>query len=246
MNFKSAYLISGKIKKNTNNTYHYTMDVTETKKICEKYNVTITEYLTSLYIYALFISLHKKKITKEFVITVPVNLRKYYKEDTLANFFVCMNINPKIIEKKLNDFTDILKEVKQEFKEKLPLEKMKKYLSRDVKLGENPFIKLVPLFVKKTFIKYTGKLFYKSVTSTLSNVGIIDIDDQYKKYIDNILVMVLPGKIQKLKCTVCSFDNKLNVTMNSNIADEKFEKVFYNLLQKHIKNIKLESNVIIS
>ena len=82
----------------------------------------------------------------------------------------------------------------------------------------------------------------KMSTSTLSNVGIIDIDDRYKKYIDNVLVLVLPEREQKIKCTVCSFAKNLNVTINSNIDDLAVQYEFYQLLKKQIQDIKLVSN----
>lgn len=240
--FKEAYLIPGKINKKINNTYHYIINISEIKKVCKKYNVTITEYLTAIYIYSIYKSIYNKKSNKEIIIEVPINLRNYYNIDTLSNFFVCMKINSKILENNLTTFHQILNQVHKEFKEKLNEDKVKSYLTRDVKLGMNLSIRLVPLFVKKIFINFLGFLVSKTSTSTLSNVGIIDIDDKYKKYIDNILVLVMPGKIQKIKCTICSFKNNLTVTLNSNIDDIEFQKTFYKLLNKEINNIKVESN----
>ena len=65
---------------------------------------------------------------------------------------------------------------------------------------------------------------------------------QAQKYIDNILVLVMPGRVQKIKCTICSFEDKLNITLNSNINDTKFQRSFLNLLQKDLKQIKIKSN----
>lgn len=239
---KKAYLFPEKANRNINNTYHYIIDMNEIKNVCKSYNVTITEYLTATYIYAIYSSIYNKNSNKEIVITVPINLRTYYQVDTLSNFFVCMNINPKILEKNLTTFDDVLDEVHKDFEKKLNKDKIKQYLANDVKLGTNIIIRLIPLFIKKLFIKYAINLFSKSTTSTLSNVGIISVDDKYKQYIDNIVALVMPGRIQKIKCTVCSFDNNLNVTINSNIDDMNFEQTFFKLLQKNIKNIKLESN----
>lgn len=91
-------------------------------------------------------------------------------------------------------------------------------------------------------MKFFGTLVSKSSTSTLSNVGVIDIDNKYKKYIDNILVSVTPGKVQKIKCTICLFDKNLNVTINSNIDDAVFEQEFLKLLNSQINSIKVKSN----
>ena len=235
---KDAYLLPKKINKNINNTYHYILNIDDIKKVCKNYQVTITEYLTAIYIYAIYSSLYGEEKKKEIIITIPID----YQVETFTNFFVCTDINPKILEKKLTTFEEILQEVHKEFQEKVKEDKIKSYLARDVKLGTNLPIRLVPLFIKKLFIKYAGSLINNSATSTLSNVGIINIDDEYKKYIDNVLVLVMPGKTQKIKCTICSYGKNLNITMNSNIDDVEFEKTFFQLLKAQIKNIKVESN----
>lgn len=239
---KFAYQIPGKVKRDTNNTYHYIFDVSEVKKICKKYHVTITEYLTAVYIFSLYKTYHKKRSDKEIIISVPVNLRKYYDVNTLSNFFVCMSINSRILEKQLVTFNEILEQVHEEFYKMLDTNKVKGYLTRDVELGTNIFIRLVPLFIKKVLMKFISVIASMSSTSTLSNVGIVTFDEKYMKYIDNVLVLVMPSKLQKIKCTICSFNNKLNVTINSNIDDVEFQKMFFKTLKRNINNIKLESN----
>lgn len=243
-NYDLSYQIKGKINKKINNTYHHIINLQEIKKICQKYKVTITEYVTAVYIYAMYSSLCKKKLKKEITVTIPIDLRKYYQVDTLSNFFVCANINPKIIEKKLTTFDEILNEVHKDFQEKLNKEKVKSYLTRDVNLGTSIYVRVVPLCLKKIFINTIINLASQVSTSTVSNVGTIDIDTKYQKYIDNVLTLVMPNRNEKIKCTICSFSNKLNITINSIIDDNKFEHKFFEILKTHINNIKLESNVL--
>jgi len=237
-NFKNAYSLPQKFKKNTNNSYHYIININKLKSVCKSLNTTITEFLTAMYIYAIYLTLYKKETKKEIVVTVPIDLRGYYQVDTLSNFFVCTNINPKIKEKNLTVFEDILKSVKEEFKEKTKEFNIKKYLARDVKMGMNVAITVIPLFIKKSVMNFIGSIFKKSSTSTLSNVGIVTLEEKYKKEIDNIFALVLPTKLQKLKCTICSFDENINVIINSTIDDLEFEKNFLNLLQSKINNVK--------
>ena len=240
--FKPAYQLPGKVNKKINNTYHYIVSVKEIKRVCKKLNVTITEYLTAIYIYAMYLSVYNKKSGKEINVTIPINLRKFFNEETSANFFTYMNVTSNISGKESLSFNELLNYTHQQFKEKLADNKIKEYLARDVNLGMNLPIRLVPLFIKKLFIKFMGVLVTKSSTTTLSNVGVVEIDDNYKKYIDNILVLVMPGRIQKIKCTICSYEDKLNITLNSNISDKKFQKVFLELLQNELKEIQIESN----
>ena len=237
---KKAYQIPGIPNKKINNTYHYIVSVKELKTICKKYQVTITEYLTAVYIYALYNSIYNKKSKKELVIAIPINLRKVFNKETTANFFTYMKINSNVCNKEKISFYDILEYTKGEFYVKLTEDKIKEYIARDMKIGMNIPIRLAPLFAKKLFIKYLGFSVKRSFTTMLSNIGPVDIEEKYKKYIDNILV--LPNNEQKIKCTVCSYQDKLNITLNSNINDKDMQKVFLKQLKTNLKKIEVISN----
>lgn len=242
--YQTAYQLPGKIHKNINDTYHYIIDLLKIKTVCKDLKVTITEYITAMYIFAIYKSMYKKNTKKEIKITVPADLRKVYNTDTLSNFFICTTINSRIKEKKLTTFKEILNQVHLAFQESFTTEKLKYYLARDVKVGTNIPIRIVPLPVKKTVMKLVFDIASKTSTSTLSNVGIVDIEPKFKKYIDNILILVMPCKKEKMKCSICSYDQKLNITINSKIDSKKFQTTFFKLLKEQITNIKLETNVI--
>lgn len=241
---KTAFLINEKSDLVNNKTYHYILDLEKFKKICKKNNVSITEYLTALYIYAIYKTIYDKNSNKDIVITIPIDLRKYYQVQSNSNFFTCMNIEGNVLNNKNITFKTILNQVHKEFKTKLTNENIPKYLARDVNLGTNIGIRLVPLFIKKLFMKYLSKIVNQSSTTTLSNIGAFKIDEKYKKYIDNIIVLTSTGKIEKIKCTICSYENNLTITLNSNLINTKLENEFYYLLKKHIGKFRLESNII--
>ena len=238
---KNIFLIKDKYDINVNKTYHYIISVNDIKEVSKKYGVSITVLLTSLYVLALYNTVYDKKSNKDIYINVPVDMRKHFNVYAFSNFFTCMDIKANINRCDV-DFESVLEQIKNEFSSKLKIENLKGYLSRDVKLGTNVAIRLVPLFIKKPVMKVLEKVVRRS-TTTMSNIGIFKVDERYEKYIDNVLVVVNPGNIQKVKCTVCSFMDKLNVTINSNLNDDKFEKEFNRLLEEYIGKIKLESNV---
>jgi len=234
-----AFLIKERSNFLKNKTYHYVLDLEKLKRICKKHNVSITEYLTAIYIYAIYKTVYDKSSNKDIVVTVPIDLRNHYNVQSFSNFFTCMNIEGNVLNNKKASFDIILNQVHKEFNNKLTLDNIKKYLARDVKLGTNIAIRLVPLAIKKLFIKYLGKLVTSTSTTTISNIGQIKLEKQYRKYIDNIMVLVSTGKVQKVKCTICSYENKLTVTINSNLISSKFEEEFYNLLKNYIGKVKI-------
>ena len=237
-----AYQIPDKPSRRINNTYHYNISVKELKTICKNNNVTITEYITALYIYSIYKSLYDKKSNKEIVVSVPINLRTVYNEHTLANFFTYMKVNSNVVGKEKVTFHEVLEYTHNEFKEKLTKDKIESYLARDVRIGTNIFIRLAPLFLKKLFIKYFGFSVKRQQTTMLSNVGNVEIDDKFKIYIDNILVAAMPNRLQQTKCTICSYQDKLNITLNLNINNQTLPNYFLKQLKSSVKNIEVISN----
>lgn len=239
---KKAFMIKEKSNLLHNKTYHYILDLKEFKKISKKKNISITEYLTALYIYAIYKTIYKKSSNRDIIVAIPIDLRKHYQVFAFSNFFTCMYIDGNIQEKQGVTFDKIVNQVHEEFKNKLTENNIKRYLSRDVKLGTNIGIRLVPLFIKKLFMKYFGRVVNQAATTTLSNIGSIEIEEQYKQYVDNVIALVGSSRVQKVKCTICSYENNLTVTINSNLISDNLETEFYNLLKEHIGIIKVESN----
>ena len=50
------------------------------------------------------------------------------------------------------------------------------------------------------------------------------------------------GRVQKVKCTICSYENNLTVTINSNLITDKFENEFSRLLKHHVGSFRLEQD----
>ena len=242
--YKKAFLIKEKSNISNNKTYHYILNLKQIKNISRKNNVSITEYLTAIYIYSIYKTIYDKSSNKDIVITIPIDLRNHYNVQTFSNFFTCMDIQGNVLNNKNISFNTILTQIHNEFKNKLTTVNIKKYLSRDVKLGTNIVINLVPLVIKKLLIKYLGKLVTSNSTTTLSNIGQIKLEEQYRKYVNNIMILVSTGKIQKVKCTVCSYENNLTITINSSLTSNNLEKEFYNLLKKYVGTVNIESNII--
>lgn len=235
----NTFKIDQKISRR-NNTFHYILSLKEVKSICKKEKVSITMYLVALYTYALYKSFYVEGSDKEIDVIVPINLRNHFKENTLVNFFTFMNIVSDFKGRCDVGFEDVLERVKSQFKIKYTSEKIKEYLANDVNIGVNFPLRMVPLFIKKIFVRILAQL--RASTSILSNIGPIEFEKKYKEYIENAIMLVMPNRLQKIKCSVCSYEDNLNVTINSNINDLRFEKIFYELLFQNFKKLDIISN----
>ncbi|MBQ2019193.1 MAG: hypothetical protein II209_07050, partial [Alistipes sp.] len=73
-------------------------------------------------------------------------------------------------------------------------------MSANVKLGNNIFIKLIPLMLKNIIVRLSYLEIRKHSTITYSNIGRIGIIGNYQKYIDYFLVLIAPERFEKIKC----------------------------------------------
>ena len=139
-------------------------------------------------------------------------------------------------------FTTIIDFVKNDFKQKLTEEEIIKTMSANVKLGTNLFIKAIPLELKKIIVRLSYLEIRKYTTITFSNIGRIGIIGKYKDYIDEFLMLIAPEPVEKIKCSGCTFENKMSFTFTSILNDNNIEKTFYHFLISRGINVRVESN----
>jgi len=169
-------------------------------------------------------------------------LKKYFPSETISNFFSYITLVGEVEKKELYTFDKMIEFVKEEFMEQLTQEEIIKTMSNNVKLGNNPFIKIIPLFLKIIFVRLAYVVIRRYLTITYSNIGRIGIIGEYQKYIDNFLMLIAPSQFEKIKCSSCTFENKLVFTFTSILNDNKIAKCFYRFLIEKGIDVKIESN----
>lgn len=239
---KKAYILKGKkIPFEAIRATHELINLTELKEQTKIKNVTMTQYLTAVLIQAIYKGNMKiKKKNRPIKVCVPVDLKKYFKSKTLNNFFSYITISADEIN--LDNLDDILKLVKNDFENLLKPEAISKTMSLNVKLGTNFFIKVIPLFLKQVFVRLSYLEIRKYTTTTFSNIGRIGIIAEYQKYIDQFLFLIAPERIEKIKCSTCSYEDKMFFTFTSVLRDIQIEDEFEKILKEQGINVERESN----
>lgn len=242
---KKAYILKGeKIKLGAVSAVHEIIDTVALKEICKKEDCTVTQYLSAVLIYAIYEENYKKNNgQKPIKVCIPVNLKKYFPSSkTMSNFFSYITLEAEMKKDKLDTFEKILQFVKDDFKKRLTEEEIIKTMSSNVKLGNNPFIKVVPLFLKKAIVRLSYIEIRKYTTITFSNVGRMGIIGKYQPYIEYFLMLIAPEPVEKIKCSACTFENKMVFTFTSILNDSSIENRFYEFLISKGINVEIESN----
>ena len=210
--------------------------VEKIRSLAKKYNVTLTVYLTSVLIKSIGDAMDIKERHKPIVIAVPVNLRQYYPSYTVRNFFNAVNISYKYNGESIED---ICAQVKKEFKRNLDEENVKNKMNNMAILEDIFILRLIPIFIKDLVLRYAYKFTENYQTMTLSNIGIINMPDVYKKYIDYFDVFISTSTIQ---VCMCSFLDKIVLSFTSQFESSEIEKNFFRYLSSEDVDIVINTN----
>ena len=203
--------------------------------LAHKYNTTLTGLIVSIYILAIKENMNLKDENNYICIDIPVNLRKYFKSQTARNFF-------SVIKLKYNgsdNLEEIIKYVDKNLKKELKKDNLFKTMNKYATFEHNFLIRLIPLFVKYFILKIIIK--FVKTTSTVTNLGIIKVDDSIKDYIDSFEVYVSTDKMQ---ISMCSYLDKLNIAFTSMFDNMDIIKCFYRKLSSFGIDIIITSNEI--
>ena len=199
------------------------MSTTDLLNLAHKYNTTITSLIVSIYILAIKENMSLKDENKYIYIDIPVNLRKYFKSQTARNFFSVL----KLKYNGSNNLEEIIKYVDKYLKNELKKENLFKTMNKFASFEHNFLIRLIPLFIKNIVLKTI--VYFNKITSSVTNLGIIKVDDSIKDYIDSFEVYVSTDKMQ---ISMCSYLDKINISFTSIFVSTDIIKTFYRKLSE--------------
>ena len=202
----------------------------------KEFDVSLTDYLSAVYIYSLqeiydqLPKARKRKCNKIIRIQVPVNLRKIFPSETMRNFslFVMPGIDLRLGN---YSFEEIVKTVYHQIQLATDPKLISKNISRNVGGEKNPFIRVMPLFIKSFVLSRLYINNTKNFSGVVTNYGKVDlspqINEQIKKF---IFIPPPPNKLLKINCGVVGFDNKLVMSFGNITVSKELERKFLSFL----------------
>ncbi len=218
------------------------IDLAELKKVCKEKEASITQFVASLLIYCIYEEYLQKKASKTpIALNLPINLRNIFDTDTMMNFFAVTNISflPVRCDHSLEE---VIEEVKRQMREKITRDKMEEVIAYNMKFENNPVISFAPLFLKRWVTKLIYSRSIHSYTMTFSNLGVVNLEEEYKSQIASFCVAMGVGKTQPLKCNAISFGDKVMITFSSIWKETTLQKAFFRHLSNMGITVLIESN----
>ncbi len=221
---------------------HGHMPVDDIKRVAKEYGATINEYLVSAFIWSVYQAYLKGAPSKKPVtVAVPVNLRPYFNSVTSKNFFVMVTAVFKP-EKENQSFNDIVESVHTTLSEQTTKDHLEGILAYNVAGERTMILRTIPLIFKNPGLKGIYNLHAKANTSTVTNLGQIEVSEPYREYIERFDVLLTRSKGQNLKMTLHSYDGILSATITSVMRDAELQRVFFSYLASQGIPVTIQTN----
>ncbi len=213
---------------------HSDMHITEVafsvKDIHQKarsYGVSITVLLTAMMLCSIREEIPKNQQKRPVTLMIPVNLRNYFPSQSMANFFGWIEVGYKFSD--TTTFEQVLESMKQQFEQELVKEKIAMHMSGYVRIEKNPFVRVVPLEIKKYFLMIGANLGSRSITAVYSNIGIIRLPEEYREYIQHFGIFASTNSLQMCSC---SYGDEMVLGFTSKIPDDSIQRNFQRMLSE--------------
>lgn len=202
------------------------MSAKEVLEQAHKYNTTMTVFLAALFITNIYQDMPLRKRKYPVILSIPVNLRQFFKSETARNFFSTINVGYRLKDKDL-DLGEVIKSLNESFKRELTEESLRRHLNWLILFERNLLIRVVPLPIKKFSMRVANMAVDLGITAALSNVGKIEMPSAFDKYIYQF--SVIPN-VKRPQMAICTYGDRLVVSFASPFKETELQKKFFRSL----------------
>lgn len=220
------------------------MSVKEVMAVASKYHATITEYLNAVLLAALLEKQEKDWHIrlKPVRIAMPVNLRRFFPSETLRNFITMIypSVDPRLGEW---SFEEIIKHVHNYMRFYINEKFLRGDITTNANTQRNPFIRVVPLFVKDFVVRqFYTRVQDRNSSAGLTNMGAMKVPEDMKQFIERFDIYMGQPFSTRTNCAIISFEDILTINFASSIVEADVERYFFRRLVKDGIHVKIESN----
>ena len=225
----------------------FKLSVKECLTLAHKYNSTLTAFMSSVMMMALYNLQHEKnpiiKKHKRIKVLIPINLRNLFPSNTLRNFvmYTIPEIDPRLGE---YTFEEIVEIVKNKMGTEFTAKHMSKVIATNVNDEKNPLVRLIPLPIKnlvmKTIFDLVGE---RKSCLTLSNIGKVKLPSIMDQYIERIDFILGVQAAAPYNCGMASYKDNVYINFIRNIKEPDLERHFFKVLQSFGLQVEVESNL---
>ncbi|UJF16355.1 alcohol acetyltransferase [Jeotgalibaca sp. MA1X17-3] len=197
--------------------------VKEVIQLAKKENISLTIYLTALFIEATRLSAKEFKGTETIAVSVPVNLRQFFPSHSARNFFSVTRLEYTYELEKENSIREISQELKRQFEPQLTKESLEGWLTKLIAFEYNPFARIAIRPIKDLMLKWINHQNNRNLTLAISNLGRVKFNEYVDPFIEQVYFHTVAVRPQF--CAI-SHGEVLTVTFSSPYIETDIEQEF--------------------
>lgn len=191
-----------------------------------EYGATLTVFLGAALLCAIGEEMAVRDKKRPAVLTVPVNLRKYFDSQSARNFFSVINVGYDF-QNGSGSFEDVVKGLTSGFEQMLTPEKLGERINMLASIERNFLVRLVPLALKDIVLRIADSFAAGEITASLSNIGRVTMPPELSSYIRLFDVF---ASTDILQICVCSFEENLTMSFSSAFVSTDVQRRFFRRL----------------
>ncbi len=220
------------------------MPVSVVKEKAAEHGVTVTEYLAAVLLWVMYnLQKQEKKNKEKYVgVQIPVNVRPFFKSETLRNFMLCYSFQ---IDPKMGEYTlpEIIRQLSLYLRYINNEKELQAMMHGNLGIERNPVMRILPSVLKDFGVSMVYKVAGEKATSCLvSNVGVLKAPKEMEQYIEKLVLVMGPAMINGARCGALSYNGTLAFSISNIYKSTKIQKEFFTTLIKLGIPVKVESN----
>ena len=214
------------------------MPVSALLNLAHEYGTTLTVFIAAVLIQSICEELPLREKKRPVVLSIPIDLRHFFESVTARNFFSTMYAGYYCRDPK-PDLPGIIAAVSEAFQKNLTEEQLTGQLDQLVALGQNPFLRVIPLPLKDFILRIAAQITERKITSALSNLGRIVMPPELTSSIRQFSVCISARRPQ---ITMCSYENRAVISFTSPYRESDIQRNFFRFLSGKGIEIEIAAN----
>ncbi len=202
--------------------------------------VSLTSYISARLVAAMHRDMPASGRNLPVTVSIPVNLRKYFGSETSRNFFNSINVSHYHDEK--GSFPELAASFEAKLRDGLTEENIRRQMNSYQKLEKLMVLRMVPLTLKQPVVRFFSGQEAKKVSAVISNVGVVKIPDEIKKYVEEYTVFCSHSD---LYISMCSFGEYITFGITSGYRSTEVLRDFISGFSKEGIDVEVSATEVI-
>ena len=132
--------------------------------------------------------------------------------------------------------------VRDNLRRQINRELLEKLFSYNVSNEKLLAARAVPLFLKNIAMKLVYTKSALANTTTITNIGNIGVDEEYRPYVEMIHAFLAMSKGQQLKGTICTYGSTIVFSFSFDLKDVSVQRGFFRKIAADGIEVELDTN----